>query len=266
MQSQSLALIGYGAIAQTVLSAQRTDSGPHVAQVLVRAGKAKGVQAMLPTGCEAIETLSGLNENTGLVLECAGHEAVRTYAPEVLSRGIDFGILSIGALADDAVHAAVETAAREGDSQAIILPGAIGGIDALAAAAHALENVRYVSRKPPSSWRGSPAEDTHDLSAISKPTTLFQGNARRAALDYPKNANVVATVALAGIGFTRTNVKLLADPEAAGNTHEIIATGGGYAFHFKTTGAALPDNPRTSALTAQSALRALRGRGAGIVI
>jgi len=262
----AIALIGHGAIAQAVLSAAPASTATRVVQVLVRPGKAKAVQPLLPEGCTAIESLSDLLPEIGFVLECAGHDAVQTFGPDCLARGIDFGVVSVGALADAQVHDALSGAAQSGGSRAVILPGAIGGIDALAAAGSALEEVQYTSRKPPQSWRGSPAEAAHNLAEISKPTVLFEGPARQAALDFRKNANVVATVALAGIGFEHTKVTLIADPAAQGNTHEITASGGGYAFQFSTSGASLPQNPRTSALTSQSALRAIAHRSAGITI
>lgn len=264
--SDPIALIGYGAIARAILAEQHRQGAPQVTQVVVRPGKADAVQADLPDGCTAIETLNALSSQTSFVLECAGHEAVRTFGVEVLSRGIDFGVISVGALAEIAVLEELKAASLRHGAKAIVLPGAIGGIDALAAAGPALEDVRYVARKPPLSWRGSPADETHDLTAIEGTTALFEGTAREAALGYPKNANVVATVALAGVGFDRTGVTLLADPGAKGNTHEITASGGGYNFQFKTSGAALPENPRTSALTARSALRAIAQRGSGVII
>ena len=88
-----------------------------------------------------------------------------------------------------------------------------------------LETVRYRSRKPPVAWRGTPAEKVVDLATLAKPAVLYRGNARQAALLYPQNANVAATVALAGLGFERTEVELVADPAAPGNVHEIEATG-----------------------------------------
>lgn len=266
MTSETVALIGYGAIAQAILASSRASDAPQITHVIVRSGTSEDIQSQLPKGCMAIETVSALPPETGFVLECAGHEAVRVFGPACLELGFDFGVISVGALADPQTHANLAAAAATGGARAVILPGAIGGIDAISAAGPALTHVRYVSRKPPASWRGSPAENEHDLTCISKPTTLFAGPARRAALEFPKNANVVATVALAGIGFEKTEVTLLADPGATGNTHEIIASGGGYDFHYITSGAALAANPRTSALTAQSALRAIRQRGTGITI
>jgi aspartate dehydrogenase len=219
------------------------------------------------SGCEVISDLGGLSPDIDIVLECAGHEAVQGFGPGVLSRGIDFAIASVGALADPDLRVALAGAAERSGAQALILPGAIGGTDALAAVGrNGLDSVVYTGRKPPLSWAGSPAEEAFDLGGLERPTEIFCGTAAEAARLYPKNANVVATVALAGIGFDHTEVRLIADPGAVGNSHHIEARGALLQASYTTTGAALPDNPRTSALTALSALRLLRNRVRGLVI
>lgn len=263
--TRSIALIGYGAIGQAVCAAAAAEALP-VRQVLVRPGTAETVSLNLPRGVVAIESLDALRDDITLVIECAGHQAVRAQGTAILDRGLDLALLSAGALAVDALHQSLTRAARASGARVRVLSGAIGGIDALAAAGSELTDVRYIARKPPASWRGTPAEAAVDLAQITSPTPVFEGAARAAALSFPKNANVVATVALAGIGFERTQVVLMADPDAAGNSHEIAASGGGYSFTYKTTGAALPSNPKTSALTAQSVLRALRNETPGLII
>lgn len=259
------ALIGFGAIAQAVCSTADKESLP-LRQVLVRPGKRQAVNDRLPEGIEAIDTLDALLPEVGLVIECAGHHAVRAYGEASLSRGLDFALLSAGALADDDLLKTLQASALGGSARVRVLSGAIGGIDALAAAGSALTTVRYTARKPPLSWQGSPAELVCDLAHVTWPTPVFEGSARDAALGFEKNANVVATVALAAIGFDRTEVTLIADPDAKGNSHEIVASGGGYDLKFHTRGAALPSNPKTSALTAESVLRALRGQAPGLVV
>jgi aspartate dehydrogenase len=174
----------------------------------------------------------------------------------ILSRGIDLVSVSSGALADAALHDRLVAAARGGHAQLRVVSGAIGALDALSSASIGkLLQVTYRGRKPPQGWRGSPAESKLDLDALSEAAVHFNGSARDAALEYPKNANVAASVALAGVGFDDTTVELIADPGIERNTHEIVAEGDFGRFEFRIEGKSLPGNPRSSAITAMSVVR-----------
>lgn len=54
---------------------------------------------------------------------------------------------------------------------------------------------------------------------------MFSGPAREAVKLFPRNINAAATVSLAGIGFDKTKVTIILDPEATSNTHEIKYSG-----------------------------------------
>jgi aspartate dehydrogenase len=62
---------------------------------------------------------------------------------------------------------------------------------------------------------------------------FFRGSAREAVYRFPANANVAAISALAGIGFDRTNVELVADPNIGENCHHLTACGDFGALHIK---------------------------------
>lgn len=115
-------------------------------------------------------------------------------------------------------------------------------------------------------WVGTPAEKLVDLSNLQAPATFYVGNARQAALEYPKNSNVAATIALAGIGFDQTEVELVADPNVAKNVHELMFEGGDGRFEISICGEPSRANPKTSALTAHSIARLLSGMASPIVI
>lgn len=194
-----------------------------------------------------------------LLIDCAGHPGLAAHGPQALARGIDVLTLSLGALADAELSRALTQSATQGGARLHLASGAIGALDALRAAkSGGLTRVTYTGRKPPEGWRGSPAEEVLDLSALQTATAHFEGSAREAALRYPKNANVAAAVALAGLGFEDTQVALIADPTATGNVHDISAEGAFGQLAFSTTGTSLPDNPRSSALAAMSAIAAIR--------
>lgn len=254
-----IGFIGYGAIARTAIALVNAEMAGTVCTVLTRPGRA----GLLPDGLNAVTSVEDLIvARPDIVAECAGQPMVGQYGPAILAAGIDLLVISIGALADPAIETALRDAAVKGNSQIHLPAGAIGGIDALAAMRLAgLDRVAYRSRKPPRAW----AKDG-DTAPITEKTVLYRGTAREAALRYPKNANVAATVALAGIGFDATTVELVADPSASGNMHEIEAEGTSGQFSIALHGKPSPENAKTSALTGLSVARALINRSATVRI
>ncbi|MFK7870749.1 MAG: aspartate dehydrogenase [Roseobacter sp.] len=261
MSRLRVALIGFGAIGAEVYARARAFPELEISHVVVRAARVAETRQSVSETTVVVSQVSDIGGPVDVALEVAGHSALESHGLQALARGIDLCVASVGALAQDDLRLRLIDTATAHAARLEILPGAIGGIDALAAAAQdGLTDVSYIGRKPPAAWRGSPADGLFDLDTITRETVLFEGTAREAALSYPKNANVVATVALAGLGLDATRVQLLADPAARGNTHKIAATGPLVALDYVTGGKPLPSNPRTSALTALSALRTLRNR------
>ena len=258
-----IGLIGNGGIATSLLETLRDVHGvAHVVTAILSRSSAASDHGPLVDDVDAL-----LASMPDIVVECAGHGAVATYGEPVLSAGIPLMIASIGALADAALYRRLANAAARGGSRLILASGAMAGIEALAAARFGgLDSVRYTGRKPPLAWRGTHAEDMMDLSSLHTPSAFFSGNAREAALLYPKNSNVAATVALAGLGFDLTEVELIADPTVATNIHELRFEGGDGSFQFTIHGRPSPGNPKTSALTAHSIARLLSGMAASVVI
>ncbi len=89
---------------------------------------------------------------------------------------------------------------------------------------------------------------------------FFEGSAREAALAYPRNANVAATLALAGIGFDATSVRLVADPGVTQNLHEYRVRAAAADYSITIAGHPSPENPKTSAATALSVAREVMNR------
>jgi aspartate dehydrogenase len=263
-----IALIGYGAIGRYVHARLARETHAQVAAIVMRPQRVAAVQDEVGEGAivvGAIEDLQG--SPPSLVVEVAGHEGLAEHGVAALEAGLDLLVVSVGALADPVLYNRLLAAAGTGGAKLLIVPGAIGGVDALAAAREGgLARVRYTSRKPPGAWKGSPAEAVADLDALTQATELFAGPADEAARLYPKNANVAATIALAGVGFAETAVRLVADPGAGGNIHLIEAEGAFGAMTVELRGKPLAENPKTSSLTAYSVLRAIRNRAAVIEI
>jgi aspartate dehydrogenase len=257
-RTPGFAAIGYGAITEEIV--RGLDAGAYAGALLgvlvrpQRLAEAQRKAAGFPVFAE-IDALAALSP--GFVVECAGHAAVRSAGPAVLRQGIHLMIASVGALADRGVAAECFHAAQDG-AQIWIPSGAVAGIDGLLAARTAgLRQVTYTSVKPPSAWRGTPAE-SRLAGAPDRRMTFFEGTAREAALQYPQNANVGATVAFAGLGLDRTAVKLVSDPGVSGPLGIIEAQGDFGTMRFEILAHASALNPKTSSLTAHSILMALR--------
>jgi aspartate dehydrogenase len=202
-----------------------------------------------------------------LVIECAGHGAVSAFGVKVLEADKDLMIVSIGALSDASLYESLVDAAKRCKGQLILPAGALIGVDGLAAARSAgLENVTIRSVKPPLSWSGAQGVEGMDLAAIKDRTTVFSGSAREAARLFPKNANVAATTALAGIGFEKTKVELVADPMTSQNTHTLIFEGAPGSYELVIAGNPSPNNPKTSQLTALSIVRLIENRVSDVVV
>ncbi|GAA4336009.1 aspartate dehydrogenase [Pigmentiphaga soli] len=263
-----IALVGCGAIGQIVLEAIRRDAAFEVAAVVTTARGAGAAAAFLRgLGIEAEVGTALPPSGIDLVAEAAGQEAVARHVVPALRRGIRGIVASVGALSVPGCAEAIEAAAREGGTQVEMIAGAIGAIDALAAARTGrLDSVRYFGRKPPQAWRGTPAETSHDLDALAAPAVVFSGSAREAALRFPKNANVAATVAFAGLGLDRTEVQLIADPAATQNVHVLQAEGEFGRLELILSNAPSARNPKTSALAAYSLVRALGRQAAPLCV
>lgn len=176
-------------------------------------------------------------------------------------------VISTGALADADVRSRLTETARCSGAPILLPAGAIAGIDGLAALRlGGLGSVRYTSTKPPEAWRGTPAEETVDLDRLTEPAIIFVGSADAAARLYPKNANLAATVALAGLGFAQTEVRLVADPNVSENVGCIEAAGPFGRLRLELSSRATSENPKTSAITAFSILHAIENLGNTLVI
>jgi aspartate dehydrogenase len=248
--SKRLAMIGFGAMGKAVHEALSKKGDIKLGAILLRASSSS---ASPPLVKEFRSTEELVSWKPDLVVECAGHEAVRQDLQRFLSEGVSCIVSSIGALGDATLRENLISSANHGQAKLITVSGAIGGLDALRGMALAsLDEVTYIGTKPPAAWKGSKAESLIDLADMKSAKVFFEGNAAQAAADFPKNANVTAATALAGIGFEKTKVKLIADPNAKANRHEVMASSPAGRFTITLENAALPSNPRTSWLAALS--------------
>lgn len=248
-RDECVAIIGFGSIGQQLVEHLNACSRTGVCAILVRESSLERLRHAYPhlPFFSTVESL--LATRPALVVECAGQEALKAYANAILAGGVDLVPASVGAFADNFLLNTLKEVATEGESKIIIPSGAIAGLDGLHAYREAgLEAVHFQSRKPPLAWFGTLAENLVDLSRLTSPVTFFTGNARQAAEQFPKNANVAATIALAGAGFEDTQIELVADPHLASNVGILSARSsvGSLALRIE---ARPSSNPKTSSST-----------------
>lgn len=255
-----LGLIGCGAIGRAVatLAAARHEQVVIVG-ALVRDTSRPRIGATLPCVATAADLLA---LSPDLVAEVAGHDGLAAHGPAVLQAGIDLIVVAIGALAQPAVENALRVAAHEGGAHIRIASGAIGALDALAAARiGGLDSVVHTTRKPPASLLPAAA-----AAALQEPQELFRGSAREGALRFPESINVAAAVSFAGIGLDRTEVVVMADPAVNRNLHVVEASGTFGRLRFEIANIPSDDNPRTGRLTAMSVMHEVLKRNADLSV
>ena len=254
MSKRRVGLIGLGAVGRDVIETFRAEGMSIEIVVLARRANA---DANVEYCVRRTDELIAMRPK--LVIEAAGHGAVAEHVVAILRAGIPVVLASIGALADDALRNHVTEAAQIGRASLIFPSGAIGALDYIRAVSHSPNlRIRYCSRKPVAAWKKELIARGISPDKINCEVTLFEGTARDAALSFPQNLNVAMSLALAGPGIEGVEVRVVADPKATGNTHEIeVESAAGKAaliFNNKPSS----ENPKTSALTALSIVSAVR--------
>lgn len=263
------AFLGAGTIARLVLEHLRRGDLPGVEAVGVagRSAASKGAALAKAHALPFVvgrEALLALRPQT--IVEAASHDAVREHLVAFLQAGTSVVVLSAGALADDRLRAAAQEAARRSGAALYVPSGGIGGLDALKAACVAgVDEVSIRVAKPPKAWQGIPFVEALgvDLERLREARTLYRGSAREGVPHFPQNVNIAAVLSLAGIGFDRTELEVVADPALTHNTHTIRVSGRTGRFSVELENVPAPDNPKTTWLACYSALAALRAMVSG---
>ena len=210
--------------------------------------------------------LERLAELADVVVECAPAAVYDVIARPAIERGRILVTMSSGALLarPKLIARAEQTGAR------IIVPsGGVLGFDAMMAASEGrIAEVRLITRKPPRSFASAPYLDENGIciDGLTEPKLIFDGNARDAAAAFPANANVAASLCLAGIGPERTMVEMWAVPGLATLSQEIRVRADSCRFTIELESYPLAHNPRTGSLTPKSLIAVLRNLGASLRI
>ena len=256
MDNKRIAMIGHGAIARDVIAQLHGQFTNCAVAVLHRSEQLENnlVCAQNFTEIEAI-----LAWQPDLVIEAAGHHAVYTYAPICLERGFPMLVSSVGAMHDDTLFDGLIAHAVRGKTHLLLPSGAIGGLDYVRACQFANDvMITYESRKPIQAWQNELSARGLDVALVNQPVVLFEGTAREAARLYPSNLNVAATLALAGIGMDKTQVRVVADPLIKGNEHHIHVQSDHGTMTIKLANMPSLLNPKSSRIVAKSIVAAAK--------
>jgi aspartate dehydrogenase len=170
--------------------------------------------------------------------------------------------MSVGALANTIFLTELLDLAhiRKGRSRIYVPTGAIAGIDAIRSVRHLLDSITLTTTKSPKALAGAPffATSEVNLDTITKITEIYEGSAAEAVKLFPANVNVAAVLSLAGLGADKTKVRVIVDPHATTNQHEIVATGRFGDMKMTVNNVTTPGNPKTSFLAVLSAIECLR--------
>lgn len=244
-----LGIVGCGAIGHEL--AQFAQGQAEIQSIVLFDAAPERARALGTRLAKAKVATSGeaLVRDSDLVVECASQEAARLYLPLAVQSGKSVMCLSMGVLADDGFRQRLIEAARAKGVKIYLPSGAISGVDGLKAGALAnIKSVTLVTTKPPASLGVK----------VDQWTILFDGTARDAVKRFPQNVNVAACLSIAGVGFDRTRVQVVADPLATRNNHKVIIEGDFGRIRLEVDNLPSPQNPKTSYLASLSAMATLR--------
>lgn len=266
MSPREVSIIGCGSIGGILAnSIDRGDAGETELRILLDSNEEEAAELADELTCSPISTndfedmLS--DEETDIVVEAASQAAVSEYATDILESGKDLVVLSVGAFSDEELLERVRDVAKESGAKVYFPSGAILGLDGVQAASIAgFDEAVLKTSKPPETLSKTKfvRENDIDLSDLDGPEVVFEGSAREAVSAFPSSVNVAASLSLAGVGFQKTRVKIVADPSLEQNVHEIRVKGEAGEFTTKARNFPSSENPKTSYLAALSAVRTLR--------
>ena len=261
-------IIGYGSIGKEIIEATRRHEIPN-ARIVALFDKESTVFNSVDYDTGELHLFSDFDEfynskiysNIDIILECASKGAVKEYGKKIIKSKKDLIVLSVGAFSDEGYLRELQNLLKLNNTRILIPTGAIAGLDSIRSVKKYLNTVTIVTTKNPKSLVGAPYFKSSKIriDEISKETVLFEGNAADAIELFPANVNVAVSIALAGIGLVKTQVKIVADPTLSVNKHEIVGEGAFGKLHIVVQNIPSPSNPRTSYLASLSAIECLRG-------
>jgi aspartate dehydrogenase len=238
---KTVAIVGCGAIGTLIAQAIEKGVVPCDRLILydidkVKAEKLKETLHVPAAVAESLDELIKLKPT--VMVEAASQQAARDIVPKAISGNVELIIMSVGALLGMNVRS----------SKIHISSGAIGGLDAISSADLAgVDEVVLTTRKNPR---------VLDLDNQAE-KLVYEGGAEEAARRFPREMNVAATLALT-VEPEKVRVQVISDPKVQKNVHEIRVKWKYGDMFLRFSNDPHPENPKTSALSAWSAIRLLK--------
>lgn len=231
-----IGLIGCGKIGHAILEHVKEYSNVEVVFIQDPSFKAteKDTFSVLTKECPASYA------KADLIIECATADVLKCYASDALIAA-PLLTFSVTAFSDDAFCKQMRALSHNTGHRIYIPHGAVLGLDGIFDGHHIWKSVKIVTTKNPKSLGRN---DT-------RRTVLYAGPTRQACALFPRNINVHASIALAGIGFDRTESVIVADPAVETNAHHIYLDG--VTTHMELIISSLARGAVSGAYTLQSA-------------
>jgi aspartate dehydrogenase len=163
-----------------------------------------------------------------LVVETANADVMRGIALDVLAKR-DFLPFTVTALADDDFRESVRTQCRNAGTRLFIPHGGILGLDGVYDGRAVLDEVTFKTTKNP---KNLGLDD-------SQVGLIYDGPTRDACFKFPRNVNVHAAFAVAGVGFDKQRSIIISDPETKQMRHDITVKGQGLEWTLGLASVAL---------------------------
>ncbi|GLR84628.1 aspartate dehydrogenase domain-containing protein [Bradyrhizobium iriomotense] len=246
MKYRRIGIVGAGLIGKAIYD-EVLRCQAEVAYVLAsRAGSSpKRIPEGLDPGLCTSDLEEALARPVDIVFEAAHADVLATIAPRVLASS-DLCGFSCSALARPDVERGITESCRANGTRFILPHGAILGLDGLVDGRDCIEDVTITTTK---SAAGLGLQEGAD-------GVVFEGTAREACRKFPRNVNVHAAIAIAGIGFDRTKSVVVVKPGTDEMQHRVQVSGQGFAWYFSVASRSL--GGVTGAYTPRSAAGSVR--------
>lgn len=240
-KTKTVGLIGCGAIGTLIAQAieKKIVNCDKLVLFDYQKNKAADLKASIDFPTTIVKNLEEMLQlKPSVIIEAASQKAAKDYIKPITTKDIHLIVMSTGALID-----------MKYQSKKLHVPsGAIGGLDAISSAALTqISEVILTTKKNPKAFE---MDNT-------QPKIIYEGNAENAAKLYPKSMNVASTLSFI-VKPTKVQVQLISDPTTNRNTHEIKIKWQFGQMLLCFSNDPHPENPRTSALAAWSAINLLK--------